>query len=692
MAPVANPPEFADRGIKPMPAGVAQPPKPAQTRALARQIARKGIKDPAGTIVYEPDEQAALALARPWLYPDQVAGQFERPQIKHVDAGELFLVRGSVLLTRLIPSPLNSRARAKLTIPHAGADGRVAVPWGPTDLQADPDCDHRLLFAARDLDELATSARETASIVEGMQSNLADMIGREGIEEDLLLAPGRWDLDSGSMVATNTVVAIDGGSRATLSHGELARALASMLDNDSTLSPKRRQGLEELRAALDGRLPGLLVEDINAERDLRDELERLLSEPADRLLRTGMYRPPRLLVAPAALVIGFRPYGSATMLDAVQQLIGNLHKRGPKQWEPSAQASDTRDEVLRSLRSTGDITEAELYLLGPRYQEAVERFHKPSEPDYRIGEIVRLWYDVTSRTEAARRATRAAMRKAKLYRTALAPVLTAATLEQFTGNGDRDRVQSTLNDLFANPPICPPEPSGFPARVVDPDVLVTEAEQEIDADRRGRAYAELATKGGVALALLGALVRPFDAAKDDRPYAVLDRMLNDREGRRLLAQAIAHLRAGQHSLIRLKPGTDQPEAFLGTGEPEAWTGEMLRERFPTAHQAVSKAAPTEADLIRKITEIIDGDHGAKALIDELEKVPGVQRHGLSKVLGGELKASIADLAERLGYLMRTHDANFAPDETIDHPPDGDRPPDSDPSEDEDDDLPLEVAA
>lgn len=657
-----NPPEFSDRGIKPMPAGVAEPPKPAQTRALARQIARKGIKDPAGSTVYEPDEDAAYALARPWLYPDQVAGQFERPQVKHVDAGELFLVRGSVLLTRLLPSPLNSRARSKLQIPQAGADGRVAVPWGPTDLQADPDCSHRLLFSARDLPELVASARETASIVEGMQSNLADMIGREGIEEDLLLAPGRWDLESGTMATTTAAVGLDGGSRITLSHGELGRALASFLDNDSTLSPKRRKGLEELRAALDGRLPALLVDDINAERDLRDQLERLLSEPADRLLRTGMYRPPRLLVAPAALVIGFRPYGAATMLDAVQQLIGNLHKRGPKQWEPAAQASDTRDEVIRSLRSSGDLSEADLYLLGPRYQEAVERFGKTAEPDYRIGEIVRLWYDTDARTNAARRATRAAMRKAKLRRSALAPVLTAATLEQFTGKGDRDRVQSTLNDLFANAPICPPDPVGFQARVIDPKELVREAEVELDAGDPGPACAELATKGGVALALLGALVRPFDAAKDDRPYAVLDRMLHHREGRRLMAQAITDLRAGGVSLTRYKPGTEDPAAFLGTGEPEAWTGEKLREQFPTAHQAVTRAAPTEAELIAKITKFIEDDDGVQALMVKLEQLPSVQRHGLSKVLGAQLKSDLADLAERLGFLIRSHDGQFAPEE------------------------------
>ena len=58
-----------------------------------------------------------------------------------------------------------------------------------------------------------------------------------------------------------------------------------------------------------------------------------------------MYRPPRLLVAPAALVIGFRPYGTATMLDAVQQLIGN---------PPCPAAADReRSPTLRVARGSG---------------------------------------------------------------------------------------------------------------------------------------------------------------------------------------------------------------------------------------------------------------------------------------------------------------------------------------------------
>ena len=112
---------------------------------------------------------------------------------------------------------------------------------------------------------------------------------------------------------------------------------------------------------------------------------------------------------------------------------------------------------------------------------------------------------------------------------------------------------------------------------------------------------------------------------------------------------------------------------------------MLREHFPTAHQAVTKAAPSEADLVRKITAVIDGVDGAKALMYKLEQLPSVQRHGLSKILAGDLKADLGDLTERLGYLMRIHDGHFAGGTT------GDEAIDTDTDPEIEDDLPLDVA-
>ena len=680
-----NPPAFVDRGIKPMPSGVPELPKLTQTRALARQIARKGILDPGGIVVYQPDEAAAEALARPWLYPEQVAGQFERPQVKHVDAGELFLVRGSVVLTRIVPSPINGRAGARREIPAAGADGHVAVPWGPTDLAADPECSHRLFLQSRDLNELARNARSTVTVVEGLQPALAEMIGREGIEEDLLLIPGRWGLESGTTPFEVASIAIDGGSRATLAQGELAAAITRRLDNDGSLAPRRRKGLEALRDALDGRLPGLLADDANAERDLRDELVALLGEPAEKLLKNNAFRAPRLLVAPAAMVIGFRPYGSATVLDAAQQQIGNLHKRGPKQWEAAAQSADTRNEVIRALHRDGTLSEAELYLLGPRFQEASERFNKPGEPDYRIGEIVRLWYGTDARTSDARRATRAAMRKGRLARTALAPVLTSAILEQHTDPQARESVQTALNDLLANPPIADNNNPGFPSRVIDPKRLGDEAAAELANGTHGQAVAEFAAKGGVALALLGGLTRPFDSDKDDRPYGVLQRMLIDEYGRRVLVEAIEALRAGDRGLAKRDEQTGEV-SHLGTGEPVTWTGEAMRERFPTAQQAVAAAAPNEAELLRRINEHVTETAGIRELVTELEELSTVQRNGLAPALGEEVQHELEQLAGRIDYLVSKHKDLFR------HPVDEDEADHVDPVDelkyDEDDDLPI----
>jgi hypothetical protein len=120
-----------------------------------------------------------------------------------------------------------------------------------------------------------------------------------------------------------------------------------------------------------------------------------------------------------------------------------------------------------------------------------------------------------------------------------------------------------------------------------------------------------------------------------------------------------------------------------------WTGEAIRDQFPTAHQAVTRAAPTEPELIRKLTSLIEGEDGAGGLMDELEHLPGVQRHGISKVLAADLKSSLADLAERLGYLIRAHDGQFATEEPTSQSAASEL---DDELTDDGDDLALEVAS
>jgi hypothetical protein len=138
MAMSTNPPEFEERGIKPQPHGIPAIPRPAANRALARQIARDGVAghDESSRFAH-PDEDTASAMARAFVYPQVVANQFRAPQMKFLQAGTVALVIGYVLLTRLVPSWLNSRVRPMLGIPTADESGRVPLPWGPADLAAD---------------------------------------------------------------------------------------------------------------------------------------------------------------------------------------------------------------------------------------------------------------------------------------------------------------------------------------------------------------------------------------------------------------------------------------------------------------------------------------------------------------------------------------------------------------------------
>ena len=138
--------------------------------------------------------------------------------------------------------------------------------------------------------------------------------------------------------------------------------------------------------------PATLIDDPIAERELRDYLVDLSPRPAAEAVKNGLYAAQRSLVAPAMVVVGFRPNGSATIIDAIDQLVGNQHKRGPLQWEVAARALDSRNSVLRSLRRQGIIGEAKALHLGPKYEEAYSVWGVRADPDFRIAEAVRVFH------------------------------------------------------------------------------------------------------------------------------------------------------------------------------------------------------------------------------------------------------------------------------------------------------------
>jgi hypothetical protein len=651
----AVPVEFQEAGIKPLAYGQPELAKAQSYKALARQIERIGIQDEAGNDLAKPDSATADAIARQFVYPKTTAAAaFKAPIYKHLQAGTVALVHGPILMTRVNPSPLNPRVGPMIAIPKPDDEGRVSVSWAPTDVEVDPDTDERLLQTAKSVDELVAASRETADKVLGLQQKLSDLIGREGIEEPLLIVQARLDVGGADGVARHLVpVAADGGSRITIAQEHLAEAISLMLsekEKEYSTKHKRRASLESLERALRSHQPATLMDDSIAERELRDFLVELSSHEAVELVKTRMYAAQRALVAPAMVVVGFRPNGTATILDAIDQLVANQHKRGPLQWLPAAQALDSRNSVVRGLWRQAKIGEGKALLLGPRYEEAYRRYEINSNPDFRISEAVRIFHG-----QDARRLIREAIGTSAVQPSDRAEIITAIIGEQLRDADPefRRQVETALRDMIGHSPFYG---SGVPDLKVndpDPDELVAAVKQK-EKDEPGVLsveHAELGVKGGVALVMLGAIAREHGARSYEvpRPYTVLQRMLHKEFGQELLGEAIRALRDGKKCLPALDPETRQPLGRDGENKVIPMSAENLR---PLIIKVKDDDDPDQAvdDILAEIKSRARNDLGER--IDELKRHADVVRSGLPPHKVKEPFDLLLHLAGELDYLGR----------------------------------------
>lgn len=656
-------PQFEDRGIKPIVYGLPELPKAPQTNALARRIKRTGIQDHDGTQIASFDDASAEMLAYPWVYPQQISGQLAAPQVISVQAGTLYFVTGLALATRLMPPYHNSRARSKLPIPATDDTGRVNFPWPTRDVSSDPTDNHRLLVRAAHQAALTTAAQNTAQYVEAMQSKLKDMLSREGVEEQILIVPGRFVLDDGQLPNDTAWLGADGGSRITIQQGHLADVIDSMLVEGVKLPPKRKAGLQQLAINLRNRTAGLFVRDALAERDLRDELLRLGTVDADELIKTGLYAGPRAMIIPARALVAFRPHGNGKVLDAVQQLIGNAHKRGPKQWDSSATAVDTRDEVLRKLHEAGRLKTADLLLYGPAFHEGYANHEVPPEPDFRAGELVRLFHGDDALGYEAKKATREVLRPGRLTPQMRAQVIAGAILEQIEEPDPkrRDNIEATLNEILAHEPFYGTDVD-WPSRNPSVNDLVDEATAEEDKHpgEWGPAKVELAVKGGIAMASIGALQRPFgEWDKEQRSYNVLLRVAHSKLGLELLGAAVEALRDGSGYIPALDPKTRTKKAPDGNGNVQRMEGVNLRELFPgTSGSGNTTQATAEAYLKSIVRHLKNSVSGA---VEGIQELPDVQQNGINPA-NADLRVALDlldEYATELRLLARQHARRFA---------------------------------
>ena len=582
-----------ENGVFVTPYGLPDLPRAADINKVKRQI-EKGIRMPSGNVVsYSAD--MIDALAAPWLEPDLMVAQFRSPRFKPTRAGMAATVTGLAASPLLQTNVFNPRSLMKLSIPQSDAEGRVAVPWAPTDRRTDPDCAARVLIDVATRDELNQRVLESERHIVADQGQLAELIAREGVQEDLLgvivnyKTPGL----TRSLVATT----IDGNSRLAIGRQEVRNWINAERDEIISVVRSRRPRLA-LARLLDQMRDGLLpleFDDTIALRHLRKAIDGIVeNRSTEDLIKSGYYAVANLFAVPLTLIVAFEPHDEySTVLDAADTLMRNLHHpaRAATRWDQSAGNAEIRDEIVAKLYDAGEINEGEALLVGPKYEEASSRHGERSEPDHRAMAVIELVNGQGDLAKKARAIFGAATGKPRPARRDRARLIVAALSEQIdSGNAKlRNDFETAVQDVldtqrFGN--IC--------NTTIDSDLqpaeIVAQAKIELDkatSVENGEWLMELGLKGAIALAALGHLRRGYATSTEDapRPYQIIDNMLEDEFGLELLGDAIQAWRDGRRlpeydadERTPMKNGGDLRPATLG----KMFSGEKDMPPEPTA--------------------------------------------------------------------------------------------------------------
>ncbi|MGA2927859.1 MAG: hypothetical protein ABSG43_18050 [Solirubrobacteraceae bacterium] len=369
-------------------------------------------------------------------------------------------------------------------------------------------------------------------------------------------------------------------------------------------------------------------------------------------MSSGMYAAQRSLVAPAMVVVGFPANGSATIIDAIDQLVTNQHKRGPLQWEPAARALDSRNSAIRSLRRRGKIGTAKAMLLGPRFAEAIQLYGMHVDSDFRIGEVARIFHG-----QDARRPLREAFGTPHSKPGDRCEVIAAVIGEQVRDADPafRSQIDTTLRDILSHPPFFGTDVPELTPQTFDVDELVETVKrfEEMEPRKLSPGHVHLGVKGGIALVLLGALAREHGALASEvaRPYTVVQRMIHDPFGQELLGEAIKALRFGAGQLPARDPQTREPKGRDAENRIVPMTPANCRELFVLDGSGERAGDSRGVDeILAEVTTIARNKIGL--LLAELNRIPEVAKQGIAPHKVRDLVDLLMDQAGDLDYLGR----------------------------------------
>lgn len=652
-----NPNRFHDAdvlreaGVHLTPYGLPNYTTVGDSNRLRRQIV-KGIPMPGDTPMVEHDEEMVDVLAAGWVDVDAMIPQFKSPRYKSTRAGMSATVSGLMFMTALQTNPFNPRPNTKLEIPAVDASGRVAMPWAPTDRRADTKNDARMLVQVADRDELNRRVLESERHILAEQSSLADMIAREGVEEDLLAVVVRYE--TAGLASELAATTVDGNSRLAIARAEYRHWISRYRDEilEVVKSPRPRAALARMLDRMrDGLFP-LEHDDPVALRHLHKAvLEVVEKRSTTRLMEEDLYGIANTFVVPVTMIVAFAPESDdSTVLDAADLMMRNMHHpaRAAKVWDQASGHSEIRDEVAGKLYDSGSLTLGEALYLGPRYEEAVHVHGLPPEPDRRAFAAV----DLINGDHDLGREARALIREAigsgaSLGRALRAQIITSMLTEQVRTLSAKSRksFETTMHDVLDTKRYGAVSHTPFDSDD-DADELLAAAKVDVDnkiAPENSHAIMELALKGAVALAAQGHLMRVYGTLTEEmpRPYQVLDNMLADESGlgMQILADGVAAWRNGTPLP---EYDTDKRKPIKGAAPMRPTTLAML---FPNPGQTV-QAADSATDLLAKMQKVLAEKF--QPILDELLKLPEVRREGAPADAVQEVLDILVPAREKLG--------------------------------------------
>ena len=625
-----------ERGVFLTPYGLPALPRVGDQAKVKRQI-EKGIPMPSGdTVSYGAD--MIDALAAPWLEPELMVAQFRSPRFKPTRAGMAATVTGLAASPLVQTNLFNPRALMKVAIPESDEDGRVAVPWAPTDRRADPACAARMAIHMSARDELNERVLESERHIIADQASLADLVAREGVQEDLLAIVVNYHTPG--LARRLAVTTIDGNSRLAIARREFRDWINANRDEilDIVRSRRPRLALGRLLDQMrDGLFP-LEFDDTVALRHLRRAVEHIVEiGSTEELVDSGLYSVPNLFAMPLTLIVAFEPHDEdATVLDAADSMMRNVHHpaRAATTWDPSAGHAEIRDEIVAKLYLAGVLSEGEALLVGPKFEEAAKRHDMPSEPDRRAMAIISLINGQDERGRRARAILAAATGDPRSKRRERARLIVAALSEQIDSGSAKLRsdFETAIHDVLDT------QRFGSVGNMtidsdLEPEEILEEAKAELSdgvSVEKSEWLMELGLKGAIALAALGHLRRDYGASTEDtpRPYQVIDTMLDDEFGLDVLADAIAAWREGER-LPEYDAEKRTPKTGAGDLRPATLAQMFSGEKDPPPE-------PSARDLCETLRKVLEQKFTPP--YDAMMKLPEVQQEGIAPdAVNGVLK-------------------------------------------------------